>query len=130
LSRRLQVLGLAALVVATVGCAAFAGWVDLHNADVQASIVAVAGASFAITVLFGRGGWLGGFLVGFGVPLAHLYANVAHITLPYPFPHPMSSFVALVPALGGMITGLALRAGMRSIRGSGVGRPVPRGRRG
>lgn len=114
---RLQALALAALVLATVGCAAFAGWVDLHNPDVQVSIVVVASASFAVTVLFGRGGWLGGFLLGFGVPLAHLYAHMAQIELPYPFPHPMSSFIALLPALGGMVTGLALRAGLRSMRG-------------
>jgi hypothetical protein len=107
---------LAALVLATVGCAVFAGWVDLHNDDVQASILIVAGASFAITVLFSRGGWLGGFLVGFGVPLAHWYAKAAHIPLPYSLPHASSSLEALIPAAGGMITGLALRAGIASMR--------------
>lgn len=112
-----QVAGVSALVLATIACATFAGWVDLHNADVQASIVVVAGAAFAVTALFGRGGWLGGFLVGFGVPLAHLYATLTGMALPYPFPHPMSSFVALIPAFGGMLTGLALRTGVRSVRG-------------
>ncbi|HEY5219042.1 MAG TPA: hypothetical protein VIJ16_04495 [Gemmatimonadaceae bacterium] len=109
-------LALTGLAVATLGAAAFVGWVDLHNTDVQASVMAVAIASFAIAALFANGGWCGGVLVGLGVPLAHLYADIAGYQLPYPFPHPMSSFLALVPALAGAITGLALRAGIAQAR--------------
>lgn len=109
-------LSTALLVVVTIGAAGFAGWTSLHDDSGQTSVLIVIGAAFAITVLFSRGGWLAGFLTGFGVPLARLYARVAHVPLPHPMPAVWQSFWVLIPALGGMITGLALRTGVRHVR--------------
>ena len=115
-SRARRIAWLTAFVVMTVGCAAMAGWLDLHNGDVQGTIQVVAVSSFAVSALFAPGGWLGGILVGFGVPLAHLYARLAGIPLPYAAPQVLSSFVQLIPAVAGSIAGLALRAGVRHAR--------------
>ena len=112
---RLDGLLFAVLAAATIGCAAFAGYVDLHNTDVQASIIAITGASFALTVLF-RNGWVGGVLVGFGVPLAHAYARLTGMALPYPMPHPWSTLLALGPAVAGVVVGLAVRTGVAQAR--------------
>ena len=114
--RGLQIAALAGLVLATVGSAAAAGWTDLHSGSSQPSVMLVAGAALTLTVLFARGGWLGGLLVGFGVPLAHLYAYLARYQLPYPYPHPLASVWALVPGVAGVITGLAIHAGVAHIR--------------
>ena len=115
-NRRLRMAALVGLVIATVGAAAAAGWADLHSGSSQPSVMLVAGAAFALTVLFLRGGWLGGLLVGFGVPLAHLYAYLARYQLPYPYPHPLASIWALVPGVAGVITGLAVHAGVAHIK--------------
>lgn len=115
-SRARQIARLAALVVMTLGCAAMAGWIDLHNGDVQGTVQVVAVSAFAISALFASGGWLGGILVGFGVPLAHLYARLAGVPLLYEASHGLSTFMQLIPAVAGSITGLALRAALRQIR--------------
>lgn len=118
-NRGLRIAALAGLVLATGGSAAAAGWVDLHSGSSQPSMMLVAGAAFTLTVLFVRGGWLGGLLVGFGVPLAHLYAHLARYQLPYPYPHPLASVWALVPGVAGVITGLAVHAGVAHVRTTG-----------
>lgn len=116
LARGLRIAALVALVLATVGSAVAAGWVDLHSGNSQPSVMFVAGASLTLTVLFMRGGWLGGLLVGFGVPLAHLYAHLTGYQLPYPYPHPWASVWALAPGVAGVITGLAVHAAVAHIR--------------
>lgn len=104
------------LGVATVGCAAAAGWMDLHGASLETTLLFVAGASFVLAAVVRGWGALGGMFIGLGVPLAQLYARAAGLHPDFAAGHIGRGYWAIVAAVSGMAVGLAARTGVEQAR--------------
>ena len=91
-----QTASLLAIALALGLCA---GWVDLHNDEVQATVLVLVVAAGTLGFLAPRAAVIAGLIVGLGVPLAHLYARLTGFQPPYPMHHYAESFIALVPAV-------------------------------
>ena len=93
-----------------------AGWVDVHNDEVQATVLVLVVSAGTLGFLAPRHAFAAGFLVGLGVPLAHLYARLTAFQLPYPVHHYAESFIALVPA----VLAAVIAAGVRRVLTPGM----------
>ena len=86
-----------------------AGWVDVHNDEVQATVLVLLVSAGTLGFLAPRFAFLSGLVVGLGVPLAHLYARLTAFQLPYPVHHYAESFIALVPAMLAAVVAASVR---------------------
>ena len=82
----------------TLAGAVLAGWIDLHAAEVQASVAVIAGFAFALAALDPRRAWLWGAMIGLSVPVAHAIVRMAGIALSYSTGGYGWTFLALIPA--------------------------------
>ena len=87
----------------------FAGWIDLRNDEVQATVLILAASAGTLGLLAHHRAFAVGLIVGLGVPIAHLYARVTHFPLPYPVHAYAESFIALIPAVLAAVIGAGLR---------------------
>ncbi len=86
-----------------------AGWVDLHNDEVQAGVLVIVVAAGLLGMWAPRLALLTGVIVGLGVPIAHLYARLTGYQLPYQMGHYAESFIALIPGVLAAGIGAAVR---------------------
>jgi hypothetical protein len=101
-----QILSVLAVALVLGLCA---GWVDLHNDEVQATVLVIVVSAGALGFLAPRSAVLAGLVVGLGVPIAHLYARLTEFALPYPVHNYAESFIALVPAVLTAVIGAGVR---------------------
>ena len=94
-------------IAVLLGC--LAGWIDLHNDEVQAAVLVIVVSAGALGLWAPRLAFVAGLIVGLGVPLAHLYARMTGYQLPYPMGHYAESFIALIPGVLAAGIGAALR---------------------
>ena len=86
----------------------FAGYVDLHNDEVQAAVLVIVVSGFLLGAAAPRRSGAIGTIIGLGIPVAHLYARATHMVLPYETSWPWT-FLALIPALIAAASGAAAR---------------------
>ena len=96
-----------ALILA-VAAGALAGYVDLHNDEVQATVLVIVVGAFLLGAAAPRRSGAIGAIIGLCIPAAHLYARVAHMVLSYETSWPWT-FLALIPALVAAASGAAAR---------------------
>ena len=89
----------------------FAGYVDLHNDEVQAAVLVIAVATFLLSLFRPRAAWMVALLVGAGVPAAHIWARATGFVVPYPVDSLWGTALAFVPAFLGACAGAGLRWG-------------------
>jgi hypothetical protein len=95
------------LVLAS-GCGAWAGYVDLHNDDVQSSVLIALASTFLLGILFPREAWSAAMIVGASIPIAHLYAAATAMPLPYELSLPWT-LLAFIPSFMGAAAGMLVR---------------------
>ena len=95
-------------LVLAAGFGAWAGYVDLHDDDVQASVLIVLGSTFLLGILFPREAWSTALVVGACIPIAHLYAAATGMALPYEASLPWT-VLAFVPSFMGAAAGMLVR---------------------
>lgn len=89
---------------------AAAGYVDLHNDEVQACLILMLPAGFFAGLLQPRGAWRWALVLGLGVPVAHLVARLVGYRPPYPVrPNDFAVLLALIPAFVATYAGVAAR---------------------
>ncbi len=89
--------------------AALAGWVDVHNTDVQPAVACLLAFSFGLALARPRLWWLWALLVGLSIPVAHLIVCWVGFTLTYPVDGFAGTFIALLPATIGAAAGGGVR---------------------
>src|SRR5689334_6252199 len=94
----------------------FAGWVDLHNDEVQAAVLVIVVSAGLLGMWAPRLALITGVIVGLGVPIAHLCARVVGYQLPYPMGHYAESFIALIPG----VLAAGIGAGVRRVLTPGM----------
>ena len=97
----------AALFLA-VAAGAAAGYVDLHNDEVQATVLVIVVSAFLLGAAKPRRSGVIGAIIGLGIPAAHLYARATQMVLPYETSW-VWTFLALIPALVAAASGAAAR---------------------
>ena len=95
-------------LVLAAGFGAWAGYVDLHNDDVQASVLIALGSTFLLGLLFPREAWSTALVVGACIPIAHLYAAATRMPLPYEVSLPWT-VLAFIPSFMGAAAGMLVR---------------------
>ena len=93
-----------------------AGWVDVHNDEVQATVLVLLVSAGTLGFLAPRLAVVAGLVVGLGVPIAHLYVRLTAYQLPYPMHNYAESFIALVPA----VLAAVVAAGVRKVLTPGM----------
>lgn len=89
-----------------------AGYVDIHNAEVQAAALIIVCAAGMLGIAAPRLALFSGVLVGLGVPIVHAIARAAEYPLPFAMNNYWQSFIAVVPALIAAAIGALLRRGV------------------
>jgi hypothetical protein len=100
----------AIVVLIGVIVGAFAGYVDTHNDEVQATVLVLV-VGMAITgFAFPKWSWLAALVAGSCILFAHLIARALGIPPLYPVePNVLASLLALIPAMLGALAGAAVR---------------------
>lgn len=111
----LLLLATAALAIAGGLVAAFA---DLRNDDVQGPALLVLIFSFALGIARPSSFWLSGLLVGLMLPTIHFIARLKGWQINYPTDSstPFWSFLALIPAFIGGVSGAIFRLILTYVR--------------
>lgn len=104
----LDVLGAAAL-------GALAGAIDLHHDDIEAGVLAVAGATFILSALRPGAAWVSVLIVGAAIPVAHVVARALGLELLREARLP-GTLLAFIPAVIGAVAARRLRRGMARAR--------------
>ena len=76
-----------------------AGWVDVHNDEVQAAVLVIVCGAGALGLTAPRLALVSGALVGLGVPIVHAVVRLQHYALPLAMDGYWESFIALLPGL-------------------------------
>jgi hypothetical protein len=100
-----------ALILA-LAAGTFAGYVDLHNDEVQAAVLVIVVSAFLLGLAAPRQAPAIGAIIGLCVPAAHLYARTTGMALSYETSFPWT-FLALIPALVAAGSGAAARRLLR-----------------
>jgi hypothetical protein len=87
-----------ALILA-LAAGTFAGYVDLHNDEVQAAVLVIVVSGFLLGAATPRQALAIAAIIGLCIPAAHVYARARHLVLPYEMTSWGWSFLALIPAL-------------------------------
>ncbi len=92
----------------TVAAGVFAGVTDLRSAEVQGPVAVLFAAAFFLAAWHPDGAWRRGLMLGLSVPLAHLVAHLSGRVLPYSVEHPVSTLLAIIPAMLGTMVGMGV----------------------
>ena len=95
-------------VLAAVAAGVFAAHVDLHNDDVQATVLILSVSGFVLALIRPRVAWVCAAILGVCIPLAHLHARIMGTVLPYELSLP-ATLLAFIPAFVGAYAGVWLR---------------------
>jgi hypothetical protein len=112
--------GSAITVLVAVLTAAFLGYVNLHNDEVQEPLLILLFPTFLLGFIRPRRAWVWAIIVGLGVPLSSLLALKVGVFYPCRPAHPyscepmtastaLSTFVLVAPALISAYLGVLLR---------------------
>ena len=112
------------LLAAAAGAIAFgvlAGYVDLHNDEVQPAMACLLMGGVLAGALAPRWTWglALGVIAGAGVPIAHTYARLSGFQLPYTVSPPQAPWLAIAPAVIAAAIGIAIRRGVLPARQPG-----------
>ncbi len=102
-------------VLAAAALGALAGAFDLYHEDIQAGVLAVAGATFVLCALRPGAAWAFVLIVGAAIPVAHLVARALSLELPREARLPWT-LLAFIPAVIGAVAARRLRRGMARAR--------------
>lgn len=101
-----------------IGLGLAAGYVDMHNDEVQATVLVVLVSTFALGLAQPRHAWRWALLVGPGVFLMYVLAGVFGFAPRAPAePGPWATLIALIPALFGTYAGAGVRLVLSQILG-------------
>ena len=100
--------------------AAYSGYVNLHNDEVQAPLLVLLLSSFLLGSIRPRRAWVWALIIGLGIPLSSLLALQIGVSYPCRSGHPyscepmtlstaLSTFVLVVPGLVSAYLGVFLR---------------------
>lgn len=92
----------------TVAAGVVAGVTDIRSPDVQGPVAVLFAAAFILAAWHPEGAWRRGLMLGVSVPLAHMVAQLSGRPLPYTVEHPVSTLLAIVPAMLGTVVGIAV----------------------
>lgn len=92
----------------TVAAGVVAGITDLRSQEVQGPVAVLFAAAFFLAAWHPEGAWRRGLMLGLSVPLAHLVAHFAGRELPYTVDPPVSTMLAIIPAMLGTLVGMAV----------------------
>jgi len=102
--RNLQITLLPISLAILLGLAA--GLVDLNAREVQPAVLCILVFTGLMGILWPKGAWLWGALIGGGIPLLHGLALAVGYRPPYPVqPNVFATFLALIPAFLGACVG-------------------------
>src|SRR5215211_1794150 len=87
---------------------AIAGYIDLHEEEVQVPALLVISFAFFLGFARPRTAWAWGLLIGLSIPAAHLIARMIGYRPPYPVRLP-ATFMAVGFALAGAYAGVAMK---------------------
>ena len=87
---------------------AIAGYVDLHEEDVQTPALLVTSFAFFLGFARPRAAWAWGLIIGLSIPAAHLIARMVGYRPPYPVSLP-TTFLAVAFALAAAYVGVAMK---------------------
>ena len=103
-------------VISALVFAVTIGWVDLHSAEVQWSVLFLLLFSCLLGLASPGAAWLWAAIVGLSVPAAHLLARLTGISPIVPPTHFGWTFLALIPAYVGASTGAIVRVLWNSVQ--------------
>jgi hypothetical protein len=92
----------------TVAAGVVAGVTDLRSPDVQGPVGVLFAAAFLLAAWHPEGARRRGLMLGLSVPLAHLVARFTGHALPYTVEPPVSTLLAIVPAMLGTMVGVGV----------------------
>ncbi len=92
----------------TVAAGVLVGVIDVRSVEVQGSVGVLFAAAFFLAAWHPEGAWRRGLMLGMSVPLAHLVSSVTGHALPYTVDSPVSTLLAVVPAMLGTMVGMAV----------------------
>jgi hypothetical protein len=96
------------IMLLCVVAAAFIGWVDFHQSEVQPAVFLLLVCGAGIAWLRPRGAWLVALMLGLSIIVTHFVAVALGITQRVPPASPITTLVALIPAAIGAAVGAAL----------------------
>lgn len=97
------------LILVALALAAFTGWVDVHNTDVQPAVACVLGFSLALSLVRPRLWWLWTLMIGLSIPVTHIIVRASGLHLNYTVDSFAGTFIALIPACLGAAAGFIVR---------------------
>jgi hypothetical protein len=92
----------------TVAAGIVAGVTDVRSSEVQGPVAVLFAAAFFLAAWHPDGAWRRGVMLGLSVPLAHLVSHFTGHQLPYTVDHPVSTLLAVIPAMLGTGVGMAV----------------------
>ncbi|HEY4101109.1 MAG TPA: hypothetical protein VGM20_09555 [Gemmatimonadales bacterium] len=94
--------------ILALGIGVFAVSVDLHNDEVQATVLVLVVSSFVLGLGWPRGAWRRALILGLMIPIGdYVLPRLGLLATPQPFN--AGAFVALIPAAIGTGAGILLR---------------------
>jgi len=105
-----------ALTLCAVLLCLVTGYVNTHNAEVQAPMLCLLFSTVGLGIARPRHAWRWALIIGAAVPLSQVLAAVVRVSVPYPndLHHVLSSIFVLIPAALGAYVGATIRSAMRS----------------
>jgi len=101
-------ISLVFVVAAAVVIGALAAWVDLHNTEVQPSLVLIVAGGIVLGFADPRSAWVAGVIIGGAIPTAHIAARITGYPVPYPVELPFT-FLAVIVAVVAALIGAKIR---------------------
>ncbi len=100
-----------ALVLTALLLSLTTGYVNTHNAEVQAPMLCLLVSTLGLGLARPRRAWRWALIIGAAVPLSQAVAAVVRVSVPYPndLHHVLSSIFVLIPAMLGAYVGAAIR---------------------
>lgn len=99
----------ALLALVTLALGTLVGFTDLRAEEVQPAVLMIVSFGALLGAAYPEGAWRRALMLGLSVPVAHLVAQYTGRVLPYPVPHFLDTFLALIPAFVGTYLGVGLR---------------------
>ena len=96
-------------VLVALMLAAFTGWIDINNTDVQPAAACILSFTFGLSLFRPGSWWFWALVVGLSIPAAHALVRLVGMHLPYQVDGFATTFVALIPAFIGSGSGAFIR---------------------